>query len=91
MARQLLTRKLSNFGGKTTLELAVEAHSKKFVERAACQTLLDSIWWGKMALDTCRIKVSTSHTRHALIQKLSQSICEKKLADRACSVSVMLV
>ncbi|KAI0243175.1 hypothetical protein LSAT2_030950 [Lamellibrachia satsuma] len=57
MARQLLTRKLSNFGGKTTLELAVEAHSKKFVERAACQTLLDSIWWGKMALDTCRIKV----------------------------------
>ncbi|KAI0221469.1 Transient receptor potential cation channel subfamily M member 2 [Lamellibrachia satsuma] len=51
-ARQLLTRKLSNFGGKTTLELAVEAHSMKFVEHAACQTLLDSIWKGKMALDT---------------------------------------
>ncbi|KAI0231137.1 hypothetical protein LSAT2_018500 [Lamellibrachia satsuma] len=56
-ARQLLTRKLSNFGGKTTLELAVEAHSKKFVEHAACQTLLDSIWRGKMALDTGRITV----------------------------------
>ncbi|KAI0217090.1 hypothetical protein LSAT2_031007 [Lamellibrachia satsuma] len=55
-ARLLLIRKLSNFGGKTTLELAVEARSKLFVEHAACQTLLDSIWRGKMALDTCRIK-----------------------------------
>ena len=57
-AQLLLTRDLANFGNKTVLRLAKEADNKLFLANVACQSLLDRIWMGRMALNNGWLKVS---------------------------------
>ncbi|KAK2172373.1 hypothetical protein NP493_967g00038 [Ridgeia piscesae] len=55
-AQLLLTRDLANFGNKTVLRLAKEADNKLFLANVACQSLLDRIWMGRMALNNGWLK-----------------------------------
>ncbi|KAI0235843.1 Transient receptor potential cation channel subfamily M member 2 [Lamellibrachia satsuma] len=59
-AQLLLTRRLPNFGGKTVLRLAAEADNKLFIANVACQSLLNRIWMGKMALSNGRRRLILS-------------------------------
>ncbi|XP_067687429.1 transient receptor potential cation channel subfamily M member-like 2 [Haliotis asinina] len=59
-AQDLLIRELENWGRATTVLIAVEADNKKFVSQTACQSLLNSIWMGKMSLDTGKILLVSS-------------------------------
>ncbi|XP_048236497.1 transient receptor potential cation channel subfamily M member-like 2 isoform X3 [Haliotis rufescens] len=59
-AQDLLIRELENWGSATTVLIAVEADSKKFVSQTACQSLLNSIWMGKMSMDNGKILLVSS-------------------------------
>ena len=54
----LLLRELPHFGESTSLRLAVEADNKAFIAHGACQSLLTSIWMGKMSTENRMISVS---------------------------------
>ena len=57
-AQLLLVRELPNFGCATILLLAVEADNKNFIAHAACQSLLNNIWRGRMSADVGTLRVS---------------------------------
>ncbi|XP_053372803.1 transient receptor potential cation channel subfamily M member-like 2 [Mercenaria mercenaria] len=50
-AQDLLVRELSNWGDTTCMLIAVKADNKDFISQTACQSLLNSIWMGKLAQD----------------------------------------
>ena len=53
-------RVISAHAGDTTiLMLAVEADNKSFIAHAACQTLLNNIWMGRLSNDVGVLRVGT--------------------------------
>ncbi|XP_052253945.1 transient receptor potential cation channel subfamily M member-like 2 isoform X3 [Dreissena polymorpha] len=48
-AQDLLIRELSNWGDTTCMLIAVKADNKEFISQTACQSLLNSIWHGRLA------------------------------------------
>ncbi|XP_076456247.1 transient receptor potential cation channel subfamily M member-like 2 isoform X2 [Babylonia areolata] len=50
-AQDVLVRELNNWGKATCVLIAVQADNKRFISQTACQTLLNSIWMGKMSQD----------------------------------------
>ncbi|KAH3703778.1 hypothetical protein DPMN_078825 [Dreissena polymorpha] len=48
-AQDLLMRELSNWGNMTCMMIAVKAVNKEFISQTACQSVLNSIWHGKLA------------------------------------------
>jgi hypothetical protein len=50
----LLIRELSVYGYATPLQLAIACDAKKFVAHACPQTLLTSLWYGKIIPDTSK-------------------------------------
>lgn len=57
MAQLLLVREIPSFGDTTILSLAVATNSMNFIAHAACQTLLNNIWKGRIHLDVSMWKV----------------------------------
>lgn len=57
MAHQCLVRRLENFGRTTVFTLADTHTLMKFMEHTSCQTKLNLIWKGRMALYTPSWKV----------------------------------
>lgn len=60
MAHQLLVRKLNNYGKTTLFSLADTNTLMKFMEHTCCQTKLNLIWKGRMALYTQLWKILLS-------------------------------
>ncbi|XP_064643438.1 transient receptor potential cation channel subfamily M member-like 2 isoform X2 [Lineus longissimus] len=56
-AQLLLVRELPNYGMATSLLLAVHADNKIFISHSCCQSLLNSIWRGKMTNDNGPFRV----------------------------------
>ena len=59
-AQDLLIREMNNWGRATCVLIAVQADNKRFISQTACQSLLNSIWMGKMSQDNGLIRVSHS-------------------------------
>ena len=57
MAHKLLVRELETFGHTTLLTIADSAEQMEFMGHTCCQTKLNKIWKGKMALYTSVWKV----------------------------------
>lgn len=57
MAQLLLVREIPMFGDTTILSLAVATNSMNFIAHAACQTLLNNIWKGRIHLDVSMWKI----------------------------------
>ena len=47
-AQDLLVRELTHWGEATCMLIAVKADNKEFISQSACQSLLNTIWMGKM-------------------------------------------
>ena len=59
-------RVISTHSGDTTiLMLAVEADNKSFIAHAACQTLLNNIWMGRLSNDVGVLRVGTLEPSNA--------------------------
>lgn len=58
LSHQLLVRELSEFGNTTLFCLADENNLMDFMGQTCCQTKLNAIWKGHMALYTSSIKVA---------------------------------
>jgi transient receptor potential cation channel subfamily M protein 2 len=56
-AQDLLVREQTNWGDTTCMLIAVKADNKVFISQTACQSLLNSIWMGKLAQDNSSWKV----------------------------------
>lgn len=54
---KLLVRELPLFGESTIIALAVEADNKTFIAHAACQTLFNKIWAGRLTEDNYELLV----------------------------------
>ncbi|GFN90287.1 transient receptor potential cation channel subfamily m member 2-like, partial [Plakobranchus ocellatus] len=48
---QLLVREMRAWGSTTCIRLAVHAGNKQFVAQSACQTLFNTVWYGRMEQD----------------------------------------
>ncbi|KAL8572120.1 hypothetical protein ACOMHN_052917 [Nucella lapillus] len=59
-AQDLLIREMSNWGKATCVLIAVQADNKRFISQTACQSLLNSIWMGKMSQDNGLIRLIPS-------------------------------
>ncbi|XP_070175133.1 transient receptor potential cation channel subfamily M member-like 2 [Littorina saxatilis] len=59
-AQDLLIREMKNWGKATCVLIAVQADNKRFVSQTACQSLLNSIWMGKMSQDNGLIRLISS-------------------------------
>ena len=57
LSHQLLVRELSEFGNTTLFCLADENNLMDFMGQTCCQTKLNAIWKGHMALYTSSLKV----------------------------------
>lgn len=57
MAHKLLVREVDTWGCTTVLTIADSAEQMDFMGHSACQTKLNKIWKGKMALYTSTWKV----------------------------------
>ena len=57
LSHQLLVRELSEFGNTTLFCLADENNLMDFMGQTCCQTKLNAIWKGHMALYTSNLKV----------------------------------
>ena len=55
--QDLLVRELDHWGGATCVLIAVETDNKLFISQTACQTLLTSIWMGKISEENSLKKV----------------------------------
>lgn len=53
----MLVHEMSSFGMSTDIMMAVEADNKVFIAHAACQSLFNHIWRGKISLDISYAKV----------------------------------
>ena len=58
LAHQLCVREINEFGRTTLFCLADENELMDFMGQTCCQTKLNAIWKGRMALYTSSIKVS---------------------------------
>jgi len=58
MSHELLIRDLEQWGNKTLFVLADSAEQMDFMEHTCCQTKLNRIWKGKIALFTPMWKVT---------------------------------
>ncbi|XP_060580659.1 transient receptor potential cation channel subfamily M member-like 2 isoform X2 [Ruditapes philippinarum] len=56
-AQDLLVREQTNWGDTTCMLIAVKAENKVFISQTACQSLLNSIWMGKLAQDNSSWKL----------------------------------
>ena len=56
-AQDLLVRELIHWGDATCILIAVKADNKDFISQTACQSLLNSIWMGKMMQENKTWKV----------------------------------
>ncbi|XP_060577769.1 transient receptor potential cation channel subfamily M member-like 2 isoform X4 [Ruditapes philippinarum] len=56
-AQDLLVREQTNWGDTTCMLIAVKADNKVFISQTACQSLLNSIWMGKLAQDNSSWKL----------------------------------
>ncbi|KAL8563213.1 hypothetical protein ACOMHN_053960 [Nucella lapillus] len=59
-AQDLLIREMINWGKATCVLIAVQADNKRFISQTACQSLLNSIWMGKMSQDNGLIRLIPS-------------------------------
>ena len=57
MTHRLLVREIDSLGKNTLFDIADSAEQLDFMGNSACQTMLNKIWKGKMALDTSMWKV----------------------------------
>ena len=59
-AQDLLVRELVHWGEATCMLIAVKADNKQFISQTACQSLLNTIWMGKMMQEngTWRVKLT---------------------------------
>ncbi|CAH1793997.1 unnamed protein product, partial [Owenia fusiformis] len=60
MSHNLLIRKLNTWGGTTLFSIAEEANKMDFMGLSCCQTKLNKIWKGNMALYTSNWKIFAS-------------------------------
>jgi len=56
-AQDLLVRELDHWGCVTCVLIAVETDNKQFISQTACQSLLNSVWMGKLSADNGTAKV----------------------------------
>ena len=56
--QKILIREQPSFGKLTCIDLAVVADSKRFIAQTGCQSLLNSIWNGRMQPYNSRTSVS---------------------------------
>ncbi|XP_021362499.1 transient receptor potential cation channel subfamily M member 2-like isoform X2 [Mizuhopecten yessoensis] len=56
-AQDLLVRELEHWGSATCVLIAVETDNKQFISQTACQSLLNSVWMGKLSLDNGTISM----------------------------------
>ena len=68
MSRQLLVRDLEIWGS-TALMIADAAREMDFMGHSCCQTKLNEIWKGKMALYTSTWKVKTGFGVHSCVER----------------------
>ena len=54
---ELLIRDMPHWGCSTCMILASQSDNKHFISQTACQSLLSSIWMGKMSQDTSLLRV----------------------------------
>ncbi|KAK7482390.1 hypothetical protein BaRGS_00026409, partial [Batillaria attramentaria] len=59
-AQDVLVREMPHWGHATCVLIAVQADNKRFISQTACQSLLNSIWMGKMSQDNSLIKLLPS-------------------------------
>lgn len=64
MAHELLVRDIETWGGSTLLVISDTAEQMDFMGHSCCQTKLNKIWKGKMALYTSSWKVLTFYPLH---------------------------
>ena len=72
MTHQLLTRELTLWGHHTLFMIAEFGEQMDFMEHSACQTKLNKIWKGKMALYTSTWKVRTSRLAQESIEMMEK-------------------
>jgi len=60
----LLSRKVGNWGDMSCLELAVGTGNKYFISHRASQTLLKTIWMGKLSFENSTAKVSNVQCKY---------------------------
>ena len=65
-AQDLLVRELIHWGDATCILIAVKADNKDFISQTACQSLLNSIWMGKMMQENKTWKVGGATCNWAL-------------------------
>ncbi|XP_033724836.1 transient receptor potential cation channel subfamily M member-like 2 isoform X2 [Pecten maximus] len=58
-AQDLLVRELDHWGSATCVLIAVETDNKHFISQTACQSLLNSVWMGKLSPDNGTISMLT--------------------------------
>lgn len=63
-AHQLLVRKVKFYNNITLFSLAFQYKMMEFVEHSCCQTKLNMIWKGKMAVNTSAFKVILEYMLH---------------------------
>ncbi|KAK6180329.1 hypothetical protein SNE40_012504 [Patella caerulea] len=66
-AQDLLIRELPNWGETTCVLMAVQSDNKRFISQTACQTLLNSIWMGKLSSHNSILRILPSIVLFPLI------------------------
>ena len=80
MSRQLLVRDLEIWGS-TALMIADAAREMDFMGHSCCQTKLNEIWKGKMALYTSTWKVKSRFCVHSCVER-GNSVVECQTSNR---------
>ena len=60
-ATLLVVHRMTNHGCKTPLQLAVLADNKQFVAHPVCQTVLTTIWFGRLQIDNSYMYLKVVH------------------------------
>ncbi|KAK3787677.1 hypothetical protein RRG08_031907 [Elysia crispata] len=74
---QLLVREMKAWGSTTCIRLAVHAGNKQFVAQSACQTLFNSVWYGRMEQDNSLMAIIVCTIVFPLIPFLIRFTTEK--------------
>ena len=59
-AKNLLIKRVQEYGNSTPLQLAIVAHDLKFVSHLCCQKLLIKLWFGKVIPETPALRLYAS-------------------------------
>ncbi|GFR76765.1 transient receptor potential cation channel subfamily M member 2-like [Elysia marginata] len=73
----LLVREMKAWGATTCIRLAVHAGNKQFVAQSACQTLFNSVWYGRMEQDNSLMAIILCTVVFPLIPVLIRFTTEK--------------